>query len=225
MNQICIENEREIIEVPPELRGLTDDEIIRNSERKDKSLAGKRKNGALRPSKRERLAQKQEKGQKEAESIVAEIFRHNSNANPANLFKKSNFSVRDPRLTREQQKLLDSAFTHRSAGFSKVSSNPFGTDATVAEPVVKPEPRSMISEAPKPASGRVLKASFGTKTGDKPKAVIVSAADLAQQKAEERAKKIRDFFRAKHPEATAMPDGEPIKRPRGRPRKKPLIEP
>ena len=47
-------------------------------------------------------------------------------------------------------------------------------------------------------------------------------ADLAKQKAEERAKKIQAFFRAKHPEATTMPDGAPIKRPRGRPRKNPL---
>ena len=48
----------QITEVPPELRGLSDEEIIKNSESKEKKFIGKRHNGARRPSKRERLAQK-----------------------------------------------------------------------------------------------------------------------------------------------------------------------
>ena len=83
--------------------------------------------------------------------------------------------------------------------------------------------KSVLSEPPKPPSGRVLKGSFGAKPGDKPKAVIVSAADLARQRIEERAKKIREALMAKnralHPEAAAE---MPVKRPRGRPRKNPL---
>ena len=85
---------------------------------------------------------------------------------------------------------------------------------------------SVLSEPPKPPSGRVLKGSFGAKPGDKPKAVIVSAADLARQRIEERAKKIREALMAKnralHPEAAAE---MPVKRPRGRPRKNPLPQP
>ena len=50
----------QIIEVPPELRGLTDEEIIQNSEKK-RDFSGKRKNGAARPSKKDRLALKQQK--------------------------------------------------------------------------------------------------------------------------------------------------------------------
>jgi hypothetical protein len=109
--------------------------------------------------------------------------------------------------------MLESAFTPSSKGYSVVKAE---------EKSEHEVPRSMISEMPKPASGRVLKASFGAKNGTAPKAVIVSAADLAKQKAEARAKKIQEFFRSKHPEATTMPDGAPIKRPRGRPRKNPL---
>lgn len=83
-----------------------------------------------------------------------------------------------------------------------------------------------------PSSGRVLKASFGAKVGEKPKAVIVSAAELALQKAEERAKKIREALFAKRTTASAIqtdgpaaqPEGQPVKRPRGRPRKNPLPE-
>ena len=86
--------------------------------------------------------------------------------------------------------------------------------------------KSVLSEPPKPPSGRVLKGSFGAKPGDKPKAVIVSAADLARQRIEERAKKIREALMAKnralHPEAAAE---MPVKRPRGRPRKNPLPQP
>ena len=208
MSHLFTETTHDIVEVPPELRGLSDDEIIRNSESKDRDISGKRKNGSHRPSKRERLAQKQEKSQKEVEKIAAEIF--------GGVTAAPDMS----KLPREKRKLLKTAFTPKSAGYSKVSKDAF---AIPAAPVEKPEPRSMISEAPKPASGRVLKASFGNKLGEKPKAVIVSATDLAQQKAAERAKKIQDFFKAKHPEATTMPDGQPIKRGRGRPRKKPLF--
>ena len=203
MNRICTEKPRDIIEVPLELRGLSDEEIIRNSEKNDKKYTGKWKNGASRPSKRERIALKQKEGLKETEKIAIEIFEK--------IPDKSE-------LPREKQKLLEKAFTPQSAGYSRVSYSDF----IQTRPLEAPTPHSIISEPPKPISGRVLKASFGSKT-EKPKAIIVSAADLAQQKAEERAKKIRDFFRAKHPEATTMPDGQPIKRGRGRPRKNPLI--
>lgn len=80
----------------------------------------------------------------------------------------------------------------------------------------------MMSAPLKPASGRVLKASFfGTSTS--PRAEIISAADLEKQRTAEREKKIRNLVLAKNPIATTMPDGQPIKRPRGRPRKKPLF--
>ena len=210
MNQNLSNNTLQIIEVPHELRGLSDEEIIQNSERIKKDFSGKRKNGAARPSKKDRIALKQQKEYQETQNIAAEIF--GAVAKQKDLYFKPSIqgipSLSD--LAPEKQKMLSTAFTPESHSFSSYR---LRESATVAEP------KSMISEPPKPASGRVLKASFGAKTGDKPKAVIVSAADLAKQKAEERAKKIQDFFRAKHPEATVMPDGQPIKRGRGRPRK------
>ena len=208
MDKICTKNTPEIIEVPPELRGLSDDEIIRNSEKKERPFSGKRKKGALRPSKRERLALKQGVQEKEAEQIAAEIF----GAASSQAGKKA-------QPGQKKHSVLKSAFTDHSESLSKMTVSPFGIGPST-EP--KPEPKSMISEAPKPISGRVLKVSFGAKTGEKPKAVIVSAADHERQRNEERAKKIQAFFKEKHPEATAMPDGAPIKRGRGRPRKNPL---
>ena len=214
MNQNLSNNTLQIIEVPHELRGLSDEEIIQNSERIKKDFSGKRKNGAARPSKKDRIALKQQKEYLETQNIAAEIF--GAVAKQKDLYFKPSIqgipSLSD--LAPEKQKMLSTAFTPESHSFSSYR---------LRESVTVAEPKSMISEPPKPASGRVLKASFGAKTGDKPKAVIVSAADLAKQKAEERAKKIQDFFKAKHPEATTMPDGAPIKRGRGRPRKNPIV--
>ena len=114
------------------------------------------------------------------------------------------------------------------------ASAPKAEDAEVKKIIAQAAPegtpkrvlKSVLSEPPKPPSGRVLKGSFGVKPGDKPKTVIVSAADLARQRIEERAKKIREALMAKnkalHPEAAAE---IPVKRPRGRPRKNPLPQP
>lgn len=190
MNPNSTNSTLQVIDVPPELRGMTDEEIIENSEKPRKSFCGKRKNGAARPSKKDR---------------IAAIFQ-----NRADLTHISPISE----LPHEKQSMLNTAFTPSSKSLS------------VYKFAEKPEPAAehkihahALSEIPTPATGRVLKASFGIKGKDKPKAVIVSATDLAKQKAEERAKKIQKFFTARHPEATMMPDGTPIKRGRGRPRK------
>ena len=215
MTPFQAENELKIIDVPPELRGMSDEEILSNSVSKGPFFTGKRKNGAARPSKRERLALKQQKELQEAEMIAAEIFAPASKPfgkQPIRAAAHRQTFIGVP-LTSEKQELLRTAFTPESQSLStyKAKEQP---EQTI---------QSVITEAPKPASGRVLKASFGGKGKEQPKAVIVSAADLAKQKAEERAQKIRDFFKAKHPEATTMPNGEPIKRGRGRPRKNPLV--
>lgn len=214
MNQNLSNNTLSIIEVPRELRGLTDEEIIQNSEKYKKDFNGKRKNGAARPSKKDRIALKQQKEYLETQNIAAEIF--GAVSKQKDLYFQSSVSMQGipalNELAPEKQQMLKTAFTPESHSFSSYKLKEHEST-----------PKSMISEPPKPASGRVLKVSFGAKTGDKPKAVIVSAADLAKQKAEERAKKIQDFFKAKHPEATVMPDGQPIKRGRGRPRKNPII--
>lgn len=203
----------QITEVPPELRGLSDEEIIRNSESKEKKFIGKKHNGAKRPSKRERQRLKEQSENAKFNTLVAKYN------------KPDNAKSREAESDAEIKSILKKIATNAA---------PKADDAEVkkiiaqATPVEQPKRvlTSVLSEPPKPPSGRVLKGSFGAKPGDKPKTVIVSAADLARQRIEERAKKIREALMAKnkalHPEAAAE---MPVKRPRGRPRKNPLPQP
>ncbi len=211
MTDSTIKENLQITEVPPELRGLSDEEIIRNSESKEKKFIGKRHNGAKRPSKRERLALKEKNENAKLNSLVAkyntagsEVQQESKNDDDVqNILKKIASTQTSPKAEEHEVKTIIEKST------------------AVEEP--KRVLKSVLSEPPKPPSGRVLKGSFGAKPGDKPKAVIVSAADLARQRIEERAKKIREALMAKnralHPEAAAE---IPVKRPRGRPRKNPL---
>lgn len=202
----------QITEVPPELRGLSDEEIIRNSESKEKKFVGKRHNGAKRPSKRERQAQKEQSEKAKFNSLVAKYNKSETT--------ESRESENDAEIKSILNKIHASAPKTDESEVKKIIAK--------AAPVEPPKRvlTSVISEPPKPPSGRVLKGSFGAKPGDKPKTVIVSAADLARQRIEERAKKIREALMAKnkalHPEAAAE---IPVKRPRGRPRKNPLPQP
>ena len=198
----------QITEVPPELRGLSDEEIIKNSESKEKKFIGKKHNGAKRPSKRERLAQKEQ----------SENAKFNSLVEKYNKVDKPQDSENDDDI-KEILKKIASSQTNPPSPAPQVKE----TEQTAPAEAPKRVLKSVLSEPPKPPSGRVLKGSFGAKPSDKPKAVIVSAADLARQRIEERAKKIREALMAKnralHPEAAAE---IPVKRPRGRPRKNPL---
>ena len=74
MNQNLSQKALQIIDVPPELRGLTDEEIIQNSERIKKDFSWSRKNGAARPSKRVRQALNTKQAQHEIQHLAAEIF-------------------------------------------------------------------------------------------------------------------------------------------------------
>ena len=198
----------QITEVPPELRGLSDEEIIKNSESKEKKFIGKKHNGAKRPSKRERLAQKEQ----------SENAKFNSLVEKYNKVDKPQDAENDDDIKEILKKIASSQPSSPSPA-PQVKESEQTAPAEAPKRVLK----SVLSEPPKPPSGRVLKGSFGAKPSDKPKAVIVSAADLARQRIEERAKKIREALMAKnralHPEAAAE---IPVKRPRGRPRKNPL---
>ena len=198
----------QITEVPPELRGLSDEEIIKNSESKEKKFIGKKHNGAKRPSKRERLAQKEQ----------SENAKFNSLVEKYNKVDKPQDAENDNDIKEILKKIA-------SSQPSSPCPAPQAKETEQSAPAEAPKRvlKSVLSEPPKPPSGRVLKGSFGAKPSDKPKAVIVSAADLARQRIEERAKKIREALMAKnralHPEAAAE---IPVKRPRGRPRKNPI---
>ncbi len=202
----------QITEVPPELRGLSDEEIIKNSESRNKKFVGKKHNGAKRPSKRERQALKEQAENAKFNSLVAKYN---------NVDKPSHNVESDAEINKILKKI---AAPLASSNTENVE--PPKPIKPAAPETPKRVLKSVLSEPPKPPSGRVLKGSFGAKPGDKPKAVIVSAADLARQRIEERAKKIREALMAKnralYPEAAAE---MPVKRPRGRPRKNPLPQP
>ena len=201
----------QITEVPPELRGLSDEEIIKNSESKVKKFVGKKHNGARRPSKRERMALKEQNEKASFNSLVAKYN------------KVDNAKTHEAENDAEIKSILKKIATNASTPKAEDVEVKKIIEKTALEEQPKRVLKSVISEPPKPPSGRVLKGSFGAKPGDKPKTVIVSAADLARQRIEERAKKIREALMAKnkalHPEAAAE---MPVKRPRGRPRKNPL---
>ncbi|MCQ2060013.1 MAG: hypothetical protein MJY47_00290 [Fibrobacter sp.] len=222
------ENSLPVIEVPPELRGPSDEEILQQSESKDSQ---KRRNSAKRPSKRERLELKKRKAlgimKTMAEKTVARTENISSTiksaaaaataaANTALNFARET-EIKSGTLS-DARKKLETLFTAKKE-----------VVAQKAAQVVK----TVIHEAPKiPASGRVIRGAFGAK-GAILKAEIISSADLAKKRMEEKAKKIRAaLFAKKSAEAgtgiaTASQSGAtdgvvPMKRPRGRPRKNPL---
>ena len=149
MNQNLSNNALNIIEVPLELRGLSDEEIIQNSQKIQKEFSGKRKNGAARPSKKDRIAQKQQKEILEAQNIASEIF--GTVAKQKDLYFKPKASIPGipplSELPLEKQMMLKTSFTEESKGYSAYNLK----SSTESHKL-----QSMLSEAPKPASGRVL---------------------------------------------------------------------
>lgn len=215
------ENSLPVIEVPPELRGPSDEEILQMSESND---SPKRRNSARRPSKRVRMERKKAKAlgimKTMAEKTVVRTENISSTiksaaaaataaANTALNFARET-EIKSGTLS-DARKKLETLFTAKKE-----------VVAQKAAQVVK----TVIQEAPKiPASGRVIRGAFGAK-GAILKAEIISSADLARKRMEEKAKKIRAaLFAKKSAEAgagTATDGVVPVKRPRGRPRKNPL---
>ena len=213
-----------VIEVPPELRGPSNEEILQMSEREDTE---RRRRAAARPSKRERMRRKMNKE-------LAEMSRIGSGMSPAtaapsapiqHVSAKGASASADPSRSADKpapkhsfaRKKLESLF---SAAFRR--ERPAEPAPAVAP--VKKEPK--FTPPAVPASGRVLRGSFGAKPSDEAKAKVYSVAELERIRMEERAKKIRaELARKNKTVAPAVAeDGTPVKRPRGRPRKNPLPE-
>lgn len=213
-----------VIEVPPELRGPSNEEILQMSEREDTE---RRRRAAARPSKRERMRRKMNKE-------LAEMSRIGSGMSPAtaapsapiqHVSAKGASASADPSQSADKpapkhsfaRKKLESLF---SAAFRR--ERPAEPAPAVAP--VKKEPK--FTPPSVPASGRVLRGSFGAKPSDEAKAKVYSVAELERIRMEERAKKIRaELARKNKAVAPAVAeDGTPVKRPRGRPRKNPLPE-
>lgn len=203
-------NDLPIIEVPPELSGPSDEEILRNSE----ARLRKKKRLTFRPSKKVREARKA-----------------NAPAKPQAALPEKPW--KEPRREPKREWSVDSIPLPKLSDFEKAGGNltaPKSWEAKLppklaeAPKLEKPEiqVRSSITETPKPSSGRVLKGMFFALGGKKPEATVVSAEKLEKERAAERAKKIQAKLRvAKKLEAAAGTGSEPAKKKRGRPPKNP----
>ncbi|MBR4916889.1 MAG: hypothetical protein IKZ45_07415 [Fibrobacter sp.] len=197
-----------VIEVPPELRGPSNEEILQKEGRKDTAM---RRRAAARPSKRERMRRKL------GEPII-----------PAKAPQKATkphftgFSAKvaaAPEAPAHKSSRLSFARKKLETLFSAVTRKPEEPEIKKIEP--KREPPKLVPP-PVPPSGRVLRGSFGAKPSDNAHAQVYSASELAKIRMEERAKKIRaELARKNGPAPLVDENGQPVKRPRGRPRKNP----
>lgn len=182
------ENEQKIIEVPPELRGPSDDEILALH-----PDAGSMKRTRMRLSKKERAAQKLAKEQERIRKIAAEYDVHKEKQDWTP--RSSGFVRPMPRMSdfdadrpADRPALRKPEKTSTSYSFE----NPFAPRKTAPKPmpsVAAAKPAVVIP--PHPTSGRVLSGSFGATKNGTPKAVVISAAEREKQLAEEREKKLR----------------------------------
>ncbi|MCF0217090.1 MAG: hypothetical protein HUK21_11535 [Fibrobacteraceae bacterium] len=129
-------DELPIIEVPPELRGLSDEEIIRNT------VYTNKRNIKHRLSKRERDAAKL---QREKEKMQKIAMKFEEPAEPAP----------KPSIFVEPIKKVVNAF---SPSRSRLESLFVKKDVAEKKATINIPPKA---EPPKPVSGRVLKCSFG----------------------------------------------------------------
>ncbi len=244
MTPQSISEELPIIEVPLELRGLSDEEIIQASESKAKEK--KSKNAGFRLSKKARAEKRLEKEKLRLRAVTEEVRKERENIAPTNhkmasipMPRISDFEIKETKLAEYKKGLRPnerqserSSFDADRERWKKMFSpqiseepSPLAKETLRTNIVV----RSSISEAPKPTSGRVLAGSFG-KSKETSKAMVISAAELEKKRALERAAKIRSKRLAEKraaqvvAEAAAENAGEtPVKRKRGRPRKDTLL--
>ena len=209
-----------VIEVPPELRGPSNEEILQMSEREDTE---RRRRAAARPSKRERLRRKMNK-ELAAMSKIGSGVTPASLAQPAPVQHVSAMNGEQKATEAPQKKQPSFARKKLESLFSAAFRRERHVEETPAAAPVKKEPK--FTPPSVPSSGRVLRGSFGAKPSDEAKAKVYSVAELERIRMEERAKKIRaELARKNKPAAPALAeDGTPVKRPRGRPRKNPLPE-
>ena len=216
---------RGVIEIPPELLGPSNEEILQKEGRED---TPRRRRAAARPSKRERMLKKQ--GISRAEmSKIAEKYSENAKPKAPHAEKKHHASfssaVKPAHDFQAQTGLrpaskLSVARKKLESLFTSVTRRQAEPETPRVEP--KREPPKAVTP-PTPPSGRVLRGSFGAKPSETTKAQVYSAAELSRIRMEERAKKIRaELARKSGPGPLVDAEGNPVKRPRGRPRKNPL---
>lgn len=215
-------NELPIIEVPLELRGLSDAEILVLSESRVKE--GVRR--GFRPSKSERTRLRQEKSRQKLLEVEKRIEKEKSaHYSTQKSFFRPMPKVRDFEFSSTSERVptfkteVPSVKKYASASLADLFNK---TTKPVPETFEKKEVvvRSSISSSPKPTSGRVLQAKFSFPGAKKTETTIVSARELEEQRVKERELKIKKAANKK--QETLSPDGTLVKRPRGRPRKNPL---
>lgn len=104
----------------------------------------------------------------------------------------------------------------KKSGPAEIQRPKSNLEALFAPPKEVADPKPLVSQAPKPASGRILRGSFGTSKTEAPKATLLRAADLTPKPAPAPV--------VVPPDNTGVADEEAPKRKRGRPRKNPLPE-
>lgn len=217
-----------VIEVPKELRGLSDEEILIASESRQKKFENRH-----RLSKKERQALKLKRAQEEMQAIAASVLKAEKSEGKKYSSAFDSFVKSVPKMEESKNATKSGALND---GFKDLFSKSFNESTVLAKESLKKADvvvRSSITEAPKPASGRVLSVKLlGGKFAFAQKKVetkVVDAATLQKERAEEREKKIQENLLGKAVKKAPAPvqydaDGNPIKRKRGRPRKNPVIE-
>lgn len=203
-----------IIEVPTELRGLSDDEILVLSESKEK----KHPNRAYRLSKKDRILRRQEESRRRLLDIDDQIQKEMAGVTSSRSYmaNKPMPRIRDFESDLSKEK---NEFSEKKSHYASLA-DLFKSDVRIEREIEKkPEVivRSSISSSPKPSSGRVLQAKFTFPGAKKIETTIVDAKTLEEKRAAEREKKIRKTATSLLKPVT--PEGTPVKRPRGRPKK------
>lgn len=209
-----------IIEVPEELRGLSDEEILAlhpfDPEKRDR----------FRPSKKERAKRKLAREQARIRQIAEQYKNRNSYSRYASrpMPKLSDFDGEKPhpapRLATSPKKTL---FVPGQMKKFSTAAAPTAESKQAATPL-----------PPRQSSGRVLVGSFGGAKFNTAKTQIISESELAKQTAIKKAKESLlksqeslsgiDRLNALFSAPAAAEGTAPVKRKRGRPRKNPLPE-
>ena len=215
-------NDLPIVEVPLELRGLSDEEILVLSESRVKEGFTR----GFRPSKKERAKRRNEASRKRLLEVEAKMQSESKGRNINYMAHKPMPKMSDYEIKSKEKSRFSDVDSFYDSSKKKSLADLFNTKQTEINETVKEKPeivvRSSISSAPKPSSGRVLQTKFCFPGMKKAETTIVDAKDLEEKRAKERENKIKKATIA--PKAPQITDGVPQKRPRGRPRKVQTLE-
>jgi len=214
--------------IPPELRGPS----IEDLEKRDRELEEAKKAKARnRLGKKERQQMRVEKERAKFQKLDTEYEKRNFIPVSQGIASKPMPKVSDFAHPERKSPISD-PFAPKSepkaaAGKPEIARPKSNLEALFAPPKEAADPKPMVTAAPQPSSGRILRGSFGTsKSATPPKATLLRAADLAPKPAPapEPVAPIEAASPADAPAHNEISVNEAPKRKRGRPRKNPLPE-